>query len=200
MIRVGLTGGYATGKTFVASQLASLGAHVIYADQLGHQVLEPNGAAYAPAVELFGTGILLPDKHIDRKKLARFVFADPENLEKLTAIVHPAVFHKEEELTAAIAAADPHAIVVYEAAILVETGRHTNYDRVILTSADEETQIARGMKRDGATREEALARIGRQLPLSQKKKFADFVVDTGGTKEDTINQVNQVFKKLQELA
>lgn len=200
MIRVGLTGGYATGKSFVASELAGLGCHVIYADQLGHQVLEPSGEAYGPAVQLFGPGILDSEGRIDRRKLAAIAFKSPEMLEQLTAIVHPAVFRKEEEITSQIQASDPSAIVVYEAAILIETGRNSQYDRVILTSADEETQLARGMKRDHATTEEVLARIGKQLPLSEKRKFADFVIDTSGTKEETIRQVHEVFEKLKAIA
>jgi dephospho-CoA kinase len=128
------------------------------------------------------------------------VFESPEKLEKLTAIVHPAVFKREAEITARISESDPHAIVVYEAAILIETGRNSNYDRVIVTSADEQTQIARGVKRDGATREQILARIGNQLPLAEKRKFADFVIDTSGTKEETIRHVRQVYEQLKAIA
>src|SRR5437660_5258713 len=97
MLRVGLTGGYATGKSFVARQLASLGCHLIYADELGHRVLEPGGDAYAPVLQLFGPGVLSADGAIDRKKLGSIVFSDPQKLADLTAIVHPAVYKLEEE-------------------------------------------------------------------------------------------------------
>jgi dephospho-CoA kinase len=200
MIRVGLTGGYATGKTFVAGEFARLGCHVIYADQLGHEVLEPGGQAYEKTVKLFGPEILAEDGRIDRKKLAAIVFESAERLEELTAIVHPAVFKREEEITARLRERDPHAVVIYEAAILIETGRNSNYDRVIVTSADEETQIARGIKRDRATREQVLARIANQLPLAEKRKFADFVIDTSGTKEETIRHVHQVYDQLKAIA
>ncbi|MBV9266608.1 MAG: dephospho-CoA kinase [Acidobacteriaceae bacterium] len=200
MIRVGLTGGYATGKTFVAAELGRLGCYVIYADRLGHQVLEPGGEAYQPAVHLFGSGIVDPNGVIDRKQLAELVFDAPELLEQLTAIVHPAVFRLERELTDQYARENPSGMVVYEAAILIETGRYSTYDRLIVTAADQETQIARGMHRDGVTREQALARIHRQLPLDEKRKYANYVIDTSGTKEDTARQVREVYEDLKRLA
>lgn len=196
MLRVGLTGGYATGKSFVASQLAVLGCHLIYADRLGHQVLERGGEAYAPVLTLFGDEILLADGAIDRKKLASVVFFDPEKLAALTAIVHPAVYHLEEQALRHFAQEDPDGIIVLEAAILIETGRYRLYDRVILTTCDPETQIARAMSRDGVTREQAQARIARQLPLDQKRELASYVIDTSGTKENTVRQVVDVHREL----
>jgi dephospho-CoA kinase len=198
MTRVGLTGGYATGKSFVASEFAKLGCYVIHADELGHAVLQPDGAAYTPAVQLFGNGILTSEGFVDRKKLAAIVFGSPDLLAQLNAIVHPAVFEKEQELTAAFFEREPDGIVVYEAAILIETGRSKQYDWLILTTASEDVQIARAMHRDGATREQALARIDRQLPFEEKRKYADFVIDTSGTKQATIRQVHQVYPALRK--
>jgi dephospho-CoA kinase len=200
MLRVGLTGGYATGKSFVASELERLGCHLIVADQLGHATLQPAGAAYAPVIALFGPSIQLPDSTIDRKKLATLVFNSPDLLAKLNAIVHPAVFQLEEELLAAFTARDPHGIVVIEAAILVETGRYAQCDKLILTTCDQETQISRGIKRDGLTREAILARLSKQLPSEEKKRYADFIVDTSGSKEDTVKQVQQIFNVLKPFA
>ena len=200
MLKVGLTGGYATGKTFVATELERLGCHLIFADQLGHKALQPGGAAYAPAVELFGAEILLPDATIDRKKLASIVFNAPERLAALNAIVHPAVFQQEQAMLASFAARDPRGIAVLEAAILIETGRYAHCDKLIVTACDEETQIARGIKRDGITREAVLARLSKQLSLEEKKCYADFVIDTSGSKEDTVKQVQEVFGALQAFA
>lgn len=200
MLKVGLTGGYATGKTFVASELERLGCHVLYADRLGHLVLEPDGEAYAPTVEAFGPSILNADGTINRKRLGELVFGSPERLEKLTGFVHPAVFRLEERFESEFAAADPGGISVYEAAILIETGRYARFDRLILTDCALEVQIARGMKRDGFSRDEVLQRLSRQLPFEEKKKHAHFVIDTSGEKADTLRQIGAVFCELKKIA
>ncbi|MGI9075157.1 MAG: dephospho-CoA kinase [Bryobacteraceae bacterium] len=200
MLKVGLTGGYATGKSLVAKELERLGCHIICADELGHQVLGPDGEAYAATVETFGREILNADGTIDRKRLGEIVFASPELLEKLSALVHPAVIGLEERLLEEFQRQDPHGIAVVEAAILIETGRYAVFDRVILTSCDEETQIARGMKRDHATREQVLARLGKQLPLHEKRRHAHYVVDTNGPKEEAARQVQRVYRELKEIA
>jgi dephospho-CoA kinase len=200
MLKVGLTGGYASGKSFVASELERLGCLVIYADRLGHRVLEPTGEAYGPTLEAFGPEILTPEGLIDRKKLGALVFGSPERLQTLNGFVHPAVFRLEEKELAAWKAEHPNGIAVIEAAILIETGRYRVLDRLIVTACSEATQIARAMHRDGITREAALARIGHQLPLEEKKKYAHYIIDTEGTKEQTAQQVKDVFNDLQRLA
>lgn len=200
MIEVGLTGGYATGKSFVASELERAGCHVIHADLLGHRVLEPGGEAYQPTLELFGDRILGPNGAIDRKKLAVIVFGDHALLEKLNEFVHPAVIRLERDLLGEFAREDPRGIAVIEAAILIETGRYVSFDRLILTACDEETQIARGIKRDHLSREQVLARLAAQLPFEEKKRHADYVVDTSGPKEATIQQVDKIFGELKQLA
>ena len=200
MLKVGLTGGYATGKSLVAAELERLGCHLIYADKLGHAALSPDGAAYQPAIAIFGREILSPDDTIDRKKLASIVFGSPELLEKLTALVHPAVFALEEKMLADFAARDPQSIAVIEAAILVEARRHTFFDKLLLTTCSVETQIVRGMKRDGLTREQVIARLAKQMPFEEKKRFADYVIDTDGPKETTFQRVDAVFRELKELA
>jgi dephospho-CoA kinase len=199
MLKVGLTGGYATGKSFVAAQLSRLGCHIIYADKLGHQVLQADGEAYQPTVEAFGTEILAPDATIDRKRLATIAFAHPDLLERLNGFVHPAVFRLEARMLTQFAEADPTGIAVIEAAILIETGRYQNLDRLVLTCCDEGTQITRGMERDHLTREQVLARLKNQMPSSEKKRYADYVIDTGGPKEETAKQVERVFHDLKHL-
>jgi dephospho-CoA kinase len=200
MLKVGLTGGYATGKSFVAAEFQRLGCHLIFADELGHAVLQPGGAAYAPTVELFGRDILLPDATIDRKKLGFLVFGSPQLLDELNAIVHPAVFQLEEQMLAGFTAHDPHGIAILEAAILIETGRYADCDKLIVTACNRETQIARGMKRDDITREAIVARLDKQLSSEEKKRYADFVIDTSGSKEDTVKQVHEVFLALKPVA
>ncbi|HSU58626.1 MAG TPA: dephospho-CoA kinase [Bryobacteraceae bacterium] len=200
MIKVGLTGGYASGKSFAAAEFERLGCHVIYADRLGHAVLEPDGDAFPPTVEAFGPEILDADGRIDRKKLAAIVFAAPELLERLNSFVHPAVFRLEEQLLAQFVAEDPRGIAMLEAAILIETGRYATLNRLILTACSTETQIARGMKRDGMTREQVLARINRQMPLAEKKRYADYLINTDGPKETTARQVASVYQDLKQLA
>ncbi len=200
MLKVGLTGGYASGKSLVAAELERLGCHVIYADKLGHAVLAPEGAAYLPAVDLFGSEIVSPDATIDRKKLASIVFTSPHLLEKLSALVHPAVFALEEKMLGDLAAQYSRGIAVIEAAILIEAGRHAFFDRLILTACSVETQIARGMKRDLLTREQVISRLKKQMPLEQKKPFAHYLIDTDGPKPATLIQVETVFRDLEKLA
>lgn len=199
MLKAGLTGGYATGKSFVAEELEQLGCFVIYADRLGHQVLEPGGGAYEPSVRAFGPEILAPDYSIDRKKLGAIVFSSPEKLKTLSSFVHPAVFRLEEELLVGFERQNPRGIAVVEAAILVETGRYRFFDRVILTTCDEATQIRRGMERDGLTREQVLARIAHQMPLAEKMSLARYVIDTGRPKEVTRRHVREIYRELEEL-
>ena len=193
--RVGLTGGLASGKSFVGGQLRLLGCYLIKADELGHAVLLPDGEAYAQTVEHFGASIVGADGLIDRKALAAMVFENPAELAVLNGFVHPAVRARALRLEAGYAAA-PEAIIVTEAAILVETGSYVHYDRLIVAACTEEQQIQRAMHRDSITREQAQARLARQLPLSEKLKFAHYVIDTSGSKEDTIGQTRQVYNAI----
>lgn len=200
MLTVGLTGGYATGKSFVAQTFERLGCHVIYADKLGHDVLLPGGDAYEPVIDTFGDGILTSDGAIDRKQLGQLVFASSELLAQLSAIVHPAVFRLEERLLAQYASEDPSGITLIEAAILIETGRYKRFQRLIVTVCDLDTQILRAVKRDKLSRDEVLARLEKQMPAEEKRSYADYVIDTGGTKEQTTARVEAIHHELRALA
>jgi dephospho-CoA kinase len=191
MIRAGLTGGLASGKTSVGRILENFGCHVFHADELGHAVLAPGGEAAESVMREFGT--------IDRRRLAAEVFSNPERLAVLNSLVHPWVIAREERLMAEAAAKDPGGIAVVEAAILIETGGYKRYDRLILVVCTEEQQIQRAMDRDGFTREEAVARLSRQMPLSEKRNFADYVIDTSGTREITLQQTRTVYDALRSL-
>jgi dephospho-CoA kinase len=199
MLKVGLTGGIACGKSFVGEALAGYGCFVIQADQIGHQVLAPDGEAYAEAAREFGDRILAGDGSIDRRRLAALVFADAGKLARLTAIVHPAVIRREEALVAEFFARQPHGIVVMEAAILIETGSYRRFDKLILVFCAQEQQIERAMRRQGAVEADIRARIGQQMPLEEKRKYADFVIDTSGTKEETLRQARAVYEELRRM-
>ena len=199
MLKVGLTGGLACGKSFVGQAFADLGCHLLQADQLGHEVLAPGGEAYGPVVRAFGTGILIGGEEIDRRALAGQVFGNPERLAVLNSLVHPPVQRREEEWLAGVAAVDPLGIAVVEAAILIETGSYRRFDRLIVVACDEELQVQRSIKRDGVSREEVLARLSHQMPLAEKRKFADFTIDTSGTKEETLRQTREVYESLRRM-
>ncbi len=200
MLKVGLTGGLASGKTHVARLLQDLGCHVIQADQLGHEVLQRGGEAYDDVVREFGPHILAPEGEVDRKALGRIVFADPARLATLNSLVHPHVFRRQEEFFAQIARNDSQGIAVVEAAIMIESGSHRRYDRLVLTVCPPDIQIRRFMERDGATEEEARRRLARQMPLEEKRKFADYVIETSGTKEETRRQTREVYQRLRAEA
>lgn len=196
MLKVGLTGGIASGKSFVGEALASYGCLLIQADELGHQALAPGGEAYDAVVREFGAEILTAAGEIDRRALAARVFGAPDRLARLNALVHPPVVRRENELIASWAAEHPDGIAVVEAAILIETGSYKRFDRMILVTCREEQQIERAMRREGALLEDVRARIGRQMSLDEKRKFADFVIDTSGEKEDTLRQTWAVYDAL----
>lgn len=204
MLRVGLTGGLASGKTFVGKYLAQLGCHLIQADELGHQVLMPGGEAYQPVLALFGPKVKNEPGEfgdfIDRRKLGAIVFQDPAKLAQLSAIVHPAVRRKQESLIAALESSDPHGIVLVEAAILVETGSYRNFTKLIVAACSPEQQIERAMLRDSLSREEVVQRLSRQLPIEKKIQVADYVIDTSGTLDFTIEQTRAVYARLKEFA
>lgn len=199
MLRVGLTGGLATGKTFVGEAFEKLGCLLVQADALGHEVLLPGAEAYAATVAEFGPGILDAAGAIDRRLLAAEVFGRPERLAALNRIVHPPVIRREEQLMAEFAAREPHGIAVVEAAILLETGSFRRFDRIVLATCPRQLQVERAMRRDGLSRDEVEARLDRQMPLEEKRKLADYLIDTSGTKEDTLHQVEQTFQKLRSI-
>ena len=199
MLRVGLTGGLASGKTFVGDALAQLGCYVIRADDLGHQVLLPGGEAYDAVVNEFGDQILEDEGMIDRRRLAALVFDNPEKLARLNSLVHPPVIRREREMEEDIARRDPRGIAVVEAAILVETGSYRSFDKLIVTVCTPEQQLERAMKRSSYTKEEVMTRLSRQLSLEEKIKVADYTIDTSGPKERTLEQVREVYESLRSL-
>ena len=199
MLKIGLTGGLACGKSFVGKALASYGCYLIRADELGHEALARGGAAFEPAVAEFGRDILDPSGEIDRRRLAARVFGDAEALARLNRLVHPAVQRREDQLMAEFAVGEPQGIAVVEAAILIENGRYKSFDRLILVTCSEEQQVARAIHRGGLDEAEVRARLSRQMPLAEKRKFADFVIDTSGAKQETLRQTRAVYETLRRI-
>ena len=200
MLRVGLTGGLASGKSFAAAEFQRLGCAVLQADRLGHCILAEDRAARDEVEGAFGPGVLAPDGSIDRKALAAAVFPDRARLERLNAIVHPRVFAGIERFFRESEARDPDGVALVEAAIMIESGSYKRYQRLVVAACPPAMQVERYRLREGATREEAAARIARQIPLEEKRRFADYVIDTSGTKERTIRQVRTVHRQLRAEA
>jgi dephospho-CoA kinase len=199
VLRVGLTGGLATGKSVVARIFAELGSPVLKADELGHQLLRRGEAAYAPVVARFGPSILGEDGEINRRALGALVFQQPGELEFLNGIIHPLVFQYEKDWFAAIAQVEPHAIAIVEAAILIETGNYRSFDQIVVTWCPEELQIERALARGNATEEDIRRRLARQMPASEKRNYAHHVIDTSGTLAGTESQARAVHQKLVNL-
>ncbi len=197
MLRVGLTGGLAAGKSTVAAFFRELGAFHVDADLIAHELLAPGGGAAGDVVARFGAGIVGAGGAIDRKALAAIVFADPRALADLNALVHPRV---REEIARRIAAeasgASPSPVALVDAALLVESGIHRELDALIVVTCREATQIARAVARGGISEGEARARIAAQAPLPEKLASADYVIDNHGPLEDTKRQVRAVWKAL----
>ena len=202
MLRVGLTGGIATGKTTVVAMLRELGCQVLEADKIAHRMIEPGGEAYDGVVREFGSGILTPDGFVDRAKLGAIVFADPKRLARLNEIVHPPVLAEQVRQLTAIERADSHAIAVVEAALLIEAGFHKQLDCLVVTWCTPEQQLARLTKQRAGRRltiEQARQRIAAQMPVDEKRRMADEVIDCSGPMEHTRTQVNALFAKLKQL-
>jgi dephospho-CoA kinase len=206
MLRVGLTGGIATGKTTVAAMLRELGCHMLDADKIAHRMIEPGAAAYDDVVREFGRGILTPDGRVDRRKLGAIVFGDPSRLARLNAIVHPRVLDVLDRELDAIERTEPHAIAVVEAALLIEAGYAPKLDRLVVTWCTPEQQLARLTQQDevgragrGLTVEQAWQRIAAQMPTEEKRRMADEEIDCTGSLDHTREQVVELVAKLKML-
>ncbi|MCW3134749.1 MAG: dephospho-CoA kinase [Methanophagales archaeon] len=193
---VGITGGIASGKSLVLDTFMSLGAYGIDCDVLSREVIRPCSKAWWEIVNFFGKEILRKDLEIDRKKLRGIVFGDSEKRKILERIIHPEVWKRCIERVEAIKRIEQNALVVIDVPLLIETELQKEFDKVIVVYLSEETQTRRVMEREGATKEEAKKLIDLQLPLKEKLKFADFVINNEGTKEETEKQVRSIFEAL----
>lgn len=195
MSLVGLTGGIACGKSTVADMFRDLGAHVIDADRLAREALAPGTPGARAVARAFGASIARGGV-VDRAGLAALVFGHPRRRARLEAIVHPRVFAAERRLARAILATDPKAIIVFDAALLIESGAYRRMDAVVVVTADQRTQIARLAARDGLSRSAALARIRSQWPLRVKRRYADYVIDGRASRAAVRARVREIVADL----
>lgn len=194
---VGLTGGIASGKSSVSKMLADLGVMVIDLDQIAREVVEPHKPAWQEIVEYFGEEFLLSDRTIDRKALGEMVFTNPEDREKLNEITHPRIVKELFKIIEKYRR-EKQELVIVDAALLFETKMDGWLKPVIVVNANEEEQMKRLQDRDGYRREQTLRRIQAQMPLKDKVKLADYVIDNSGSLEDTRRQVEEIWRKIME--
>ena len=204
MLKVGLTGGIASGKSTVGEMFGALGAHVVQADYIAHRLMQPGEAVYAEVVQHFGPGILDPDGTVNRSRLAEAAFGAPGRVEELNRIVHPAVIKRQEEWMEEAGRRDPQAIAMVEAALILEAGAQRGFDRLIVVTCRPEQRVQRWAARikigEEAARREVARRMAAQLPDEEKIKAADFVIDNSGSFDATRKQVEAVHEKLHDLA
>jgi dephospho-CoA kinase len=206
MLKVGLTGGIASGKSVVGEMLVALGAHLVQADQIAHSLMEPGGPVYNEVVRHFGREILNSDGSVNRGRLAEVAFGAPGSdqssprVADLNRIVHPAVVRSQEEWMHAVSLQDPHGVAVVEAALLIEAGAAKRFDRLMVVTCDMEQRAERFALRQKVDLQRARAEVARrmaaQLPDEEKIKLADYVIDNSGSLEQTREQVQQVWQKL----
>jgi dephospho-CoA kinase len=215
MLKVGLTGGIASGKSVVGEMLLARGAHLVQADRIAHQLMLPGQPVYNEVVRHFGGAILNPDLSVNRAKLAEAAFGPaassatptspvPSRIQELNRIVHPAVLRSQEEWMEEMGRQDPHAVAIVEAALIIEAGAAKRFDRLVVVTSSDQQRIARFAARqklslDAASKEVA-RRMAAQLPEAEKVKAADFVIDNSGSLDHTREQVKQVWEKLQAEA
>ncbi len=204
MLKVGLTGGIAVGKSVVGEMFVAFGAHLVQADQISHSLMRPGEAVYDEVVRHFGREILNADGSVNRAKLAEAAFGSggksASRIEELNRIVHPAVIRRQEDWVQEMGRQDPRAVAIVEAALILESGARERFDRLIVVTCGEEQRVARFAARQKidleAARKEVVRRMAAQLPDDSKIKAADFVIDNSGSLEGTREQVRQVWEKI----
>lgn len=197
MLMVGLTGGIVSGKSTVSEMFRQLGAQVIDADQIAHTIVSPGEKAWHSIVEYFGKEILIKNQQINRKKLAKIVFADKKKLEMLNSITHPEIMAVINQRICQLKSNyNQDLICIIDAPLLFEANLAGRMDKIIVVFINQEEQTKRLLLRDNFTKEEALRRIQSQIPLTSKLSWADYVIDNSFSREQTKKQVEQVWEKL----
>lgn len=207
MLKLGLTGGIAAGKSVVGEMLVALGAHLIQADTVSHQLMQPGEAVYQEVVRAFGSGILNPDNTVNRARLAEAAFGGgnkPSRIQELNKIVHPAVVKKQDEWMEAISRRDPKAIAIVEAALILEAGAANHFDRLLVVTCRPDQRVERWATRTNVNletaRQEVARRMAAQFPDEKKIKAADYVIDNSGSLDETKAKVNALYPKLRTEA
>jgi len=199
MIIVGLTGGIGSGKSSVAEMFKDEGVHVIDFDYLARVVVEPDTPAWRDIVEHFGPEILLPDRTLNRSRLAEIVFSDAQSRKALEGFTHPRIFEKQDTLIKEIKAKDPKAIIIVDVPLLFELSLNKNFDKIILVYVSRDVQIERAIKRDALLKEEVEKRLKAQINLEKKKLLSDYIINNEGSLKNTMDQVRRVIHELKKL-
>jgi len=209
LLKVGLTGGIASGKSVVGEMFVALGVHLIQADTIAHELMQPGEAVYREVVQHFGEGILNPDGTVNRARLAEAAFSTSDanktsRIQELNQIVHPAVIRRQDEWMAAVGQRDPWAIAMVEAALILEAGAAKRFARLVVVTCRPEQRIQRWAARVGVNEETARREVGRriaaQLPDEEKIKAADYVIDNSGSLDETRKQVSRIYPELKREA
>ena len=199
MLRVGLTGSIAVGKSFVTSIFSELGCHTLDADETAREVVLPGSPGLEAVAQSFGHDVLNADGTLNRKRLGELVFADDEKRQKLNHILHPFIIARQDAIMREWEREDPRGIGIIDAALMIESGGYRRFDKLIVVHCRPEVQLERLILRNGLSREEAQARIDSQMPQAEKQKFADYLVDTSDGFEPTRTRTIEVYHELSRL-
>ena len=199
MLKVGLTGSIAVGKSFVLGVLAELGCRVLDADTTARDVVVPGRPGLNAVIEAFGEGILRGDGTLDRAALGKLVFADEEKRQLLNSILHPFIIAAQDDRIRRWEQDDPNGIAVVDAALMIESGGYRRFDKLIVVHCRPEVQLERLRARERLSPEEAAQRIAAQMPQEEKKKYADFLIDTSEGFEDTRRKTEAVLRELKAV-
>jgi dephospho-CoA kinase len=199
MLRVGLTGSIAVGKSFVASVFKELGCRVLDADDTAREVVEPGTAGLKAIVERFGEEVLSPDGTLNRKRLGELVFGNEVLRVELNALLHPRIIERQDEILRNWEQIDPNGIGIVDAALMIESGGYKRFDKLVVVHCRPEVQLERLMLRNGLSREEAQKRIASQMPQEEKQRYADYLIDTSDGFELTRERTVEVLKQLSDM-
>ena len=199
MVIIGLTGGIGSGKSSVAEMFKDEGAYVIDFDYLARVVVEPDTPAWGDIVDYFGQEILLPDRTLNRSKLAEIVFSDAQSRKALEGFTHPRIFEKRDTLLKDIKSKDPNALVIVDVPLLFELSLNKNFDKIILVYVSRDVQIERAIKRDALLKEEVEERLKAQINIEKKKLLSDYIINNEESLKNTRDQVRKVIHELKTL-
>ena len=199
MLRVGLTGSIAVGKSFVTSIFSGLGCHTLDADETAREVVLPGSPGLDAVAKAFGNEVLNPDGTLNRQRLGELVFADEAKRQQLNGILHPFIIARQDEIMREWERADPQGIGIIDAALMIESGGYRRFDKLIVVHCRPEVQLERLMLRNNLSREDAQARINSQMPQEEKQKFADYLIDTSDGFELTRTRTVEVYNQLLKL-
>ena len=199
MLKVGLTGSIAVGKSFVLGVLTELGCYAIDADRIAREIVEPGTEGLKAVGEAFGETVLNDDGTLNRAKLGGIIFASEPKRTQLNNLLHPLIIAAQDDRVRQLEQRDPHGIVIIDAALMIESGGYRRLDKLIVVYCRPEIQLQRLMSRDGLSRTAAEQRINSQMPQEEKKKYADFLIDTSGDYDNTRAQVAAVYEQLKTI-